>query len=83
MQTNEPINTIPIQQFIQIVKTAEGSNQKEIRIPLTQAKALAYALGTVMANHQGRLEKLIIDNKSAPDEEEVVTVTMDGGSDWK
>ena len=61
MQTNEPINTIPIQQFIQVVKTAEGSNQKEIRIPLTQAKALAYALGTVMANHQGRLEKLIID----------------------
>jgi len=82
MQTNEPINTIPIQQFIQIVKTAEGSNQKEIRIPLTQAKALAYALGTVMANHQGRLEKLIIDNKSNADEE-VVTVTMDGGSDWK
>ena len=82
MQTNEPINTIPIQQFIQIVKTAEASNQKEIRIPLTQAKALAYALGTVMANHQGRLEKLIIDNKSDADEE-VVTVTMDGGSDWK
>jgi len=82
MQTNEPINTIPIQQFIQIVKTAEASNQKEIRIPLTQAKALAYALGTVMANHQGRLEKLIIDNKSNADEE-VVTVTMDGGSDWK
>ena len=82
MQTNEPINTIPIQQFIQIVKTAESSNQKEIRVPLTQAKALAYALGTVMANHQGRLEKLIIDNKSSPDDE-VVTVTMDGGSDWK
>ena len=82
MQTNEPINTIPIQQFIQVVKTAEGSNQKEIRIPLTQAKALAYALGTVMANHQGRLEKLIIDNKSSADNE-TVTVTMDGGSDWK
>ena len=82
MQTNEPINTIPIQQLIQIIKTAEGSNQKEIRIPMTQAKALAYALGIVMANHQGRLEKLIIDNKSSPDDE-VVTVTMDGGSDWK
>jgi|TARA_B100001094_G_C17531674_1_gene484907 hypothetical protein len=82
MQTNEPINTIPIQQFIQVVKTAEGSNQKEIRIPLTQAKALAYALGTVMANHQGRLEKLIIDNKSSADNE-TVTVTMDGGGDWK
>lgn len=82
MQTNEPINTIPIQQFIQVVKTAESSNQKEIKIPLTQAKALAYALGIVMANHQGRLEKLIVDNKSN-ESDEVVTVTMDGGSDWK
>jgi len=82
MQTNEPINTIPIQQFIQIVKTAESSNQKEIRFPIAQAKALAYSLGIVMANHQGRLEKLIVDNKSN-NEDEVVTVTMDGGSDWK
>tara|TARA_B100001057_G_scaffold390869_1_gene398954 strand:+ start:714 stop:962 length:249 start_codon:yes stop_codon:yes gene_type:complete len=82
MQTNEPINTIPIQQFIQIVKTAEGSNQKEIKLPMTQAKALVYALGTVMANHQGRLEKLIVDNKSSSDDE-VVTVSMDGGSNWK
>ena len=82
MQTNEPINTIPIQQFIQVVKTAESSNQKESKIPLTQAKALAYALGIVMANHQGRLEKLIVDNKSN-ESDEVVTVTMDGGSDWK
>ena len=82
MQTNEPINTIPIQQLIQIIKTAEGSNQKEIRIPMTQAKALAYALGIVMANHQGRLEKLIIDNKSSADNE-TVTVTMNGGGDWK
>ena len=82
MQTNEPINTIPIQQLIQIIKTAEGSNQKEIRIPMTQAKALAYALGIVMANHQGRLEKLVVDNKPAPDDD-VVTVSMDGGSNWK
>ena len=82
MQTNEPINTIPIQQFIQVVKTAETTNQKEIRIPRAQAKALVYALGTVMANHQGRLEKLIIDNKSSADNE-TVTVTMDGGGDWK
>ena len=56
MQTNDPINTIPLQQFMQVVKTADASNQKEIKIPITQAKALAFALGTVMANHQGRLE---------------------------
>ena len=57
-------------------------NQKEIRIPLAQAKSLAYALGIVMVNTQGRLEKLIVDNKST-ESDEVVTVTMDGGSDWK
>ena len=33
MQTNDPINTIPIQQFIQQVKTADAGNQKEIKIP--------------------------------------------------
>jgi|TARA_R110000803_G_scaffold88784_2_gene155764 hypothetical protein len=82
MQTNDPINTIPLQQFMQVVKTADASNQKEIKIPITQAKALAFALGTVMANHQGRLEKLIIDNKSSSDDE-VVTVQLDGGNSWK
>jgi hypothetical protein len=81
MQTNEPINTAPIQQFVQIVKSAEQTNQKEIRIPLVQAKNLVYTLTTVLANQQGRLEKLIVDNRSGGDE--VVTVTMDGGSGWK
>jgi len=81
MQTNEPINTAPIQQFVQIVKSAEQTNQKEIRIPLVQAKNLVYTLTTVLANQQGRLEKLIVDNRSGSDE--VVTVTMDGGSGWK
>ena len=40
-----------------------------------------YSMNTVIANTQGRLEQLIIDNKSSGDE--VVTVTMDGGSGWK
>ena len=42
---------------------------------------LMYSMNTVIANTQGRLEQLIIDNKSSGDE--VVTVTMDGGSGWK
>lgn len=80
MQTNDPINTIPIQQFIQQVKTADAGNQKEIKIALAQAKALVFSLSTVMANQTGRLEKLIIDNKST---DEAVTISMDGGSGWK
>ena len=81
MQTKDPINTIPIQQFIQQVKTADASNQKEIRIPTSQAKSLVFALSTVMANQAGRLEQLIIDNKSSGDV--TVTINMDGGSCWK
>mgnify|MGYP003305669138 FL=1 len=81
MQTKDPINTIPIQQFIQQVKTAAAGNHKEIRIPTSQAKALVFALSTVMANQTGRLEQLIIDNKGSGDE--TVTINMDGGSSWK
>lgn len=81
MQTNEPINTIPIQAFLTQVKNADASKARELRIPIEQAKQLALTLGIVMANQQGRLEKLIIDNKSSDDE--VVTVNMDGGSGWK
>ena len=69
------------------VANVDGSNSADLYMDYydssaTQAKALAYALGIVMANHQGRLEKLIVDNKSN-ESDEVVTVTMDGGSDWK
>lgn len=81
MQTNDPINTAPIQQFVQIVKSAEQGNQKEIRIPLAQAKNLMYTLTTVLANQNGRLEQLVRENSNSG--EEVVTVTMDGGSGWK
>ena len=81
MQTNEPINTAPITQLIAMIKSAGTGNQKEVRIPLAQAKNLHYALTTLLANTQGRLEKLIVDNKSTG--EEVVTVSMDGGSGWK
>ncbi len=79
MQTNEPINTIPIQAFIQQVKSADASNQREIKLPMTQAKQLAFALGIVMSNQEGRLEKLVKESKGASDE--VIQVQL-GGSNW-
>ena len=81
MQTKEAINIIPIQKFIQQVKVADAGNHKEIKMSIQEAKNLMYSMNTVVANTQGRLEQLIIDNKSSGDE--VVTVTMDGGSGWK
>jgi hypothetical protein len=81
MQINEPLNTAPIQQFIQQVKSAENSRQKEIRVDISAAKNLAFTLGIVMSRMHGDLEKLVLDAKKA-DENAVVEVQLDGGTGW-
>ena len=76
MQTNEPINTSSLQQFIQQVKSADLSNQKEVRIPIQQAKQLTYALATILARLTGDYEALM-SRKST--EQDTVEVKVDGG----
>jgi len=78
---NEPLNTIPIQQFLQQVKSAENSRVKEIRMDMQQAKNLAFTLGIVMSRLTGDLEKLFLENKSNTDDE-IIQVKMDGGNSW-
>lgn len=76
---NEPLNTIPLQQFIQQVKSADNSRAKELKIPLEQAKNLAYTLGIVMSRLNGDLEKILLnENKN----EEILEIRMDGGSSF-
>lgn len=81
MQTNEPINTVPVQMFINQVKAAENSKQKEIRMDMNTAKNLAFTLGIVMARLQGDLEKFVKENASTGSNE-TVDITMDGGTNW-
>lgn len=76
----EPINTAPIQQFINQVKGADASQQKEIKLDIVSARKLALTLGEVMARLQGDLEKFVKEN--APKGEETVTINMDGGKAW-
>ena len=76
MQTNEPINTSSLQQFIQQVKGDDMSNQKEVRIPIQQAKQLTYALATILARLTGDYEALM-SRKST--EQDTVEVKVDGG----
>jgi hypothetical protein len=78
---NEPLNTMPIQQFLSQVKSADASRQKEIRLDIQSAKRLAFTLGEVMTRLNGDLEKLLASQSSSQDE--VIQVTMDGGGDWK
>ena len=45
----DPINTIPIQQFIQQVKAADLTQQREIKMDIKTAKLLAFCLAEVNA----------------------------------
>ncbi len=71
------INTIPIQQFIQQVKAADLSQQREIKMDIKTAKALAYSLAEVNAKilqDYDILLKKLESNTGAS-----VSVSMDGG----
>lgn len=72
-----PINTVPIQQFIQQVKAAELGNQREIRLDLKTAKNLAFCLGEVNARLLEKYDKLLSDLKASTGGE--ISVNMDGG----
>ena len=76
---NEPLNTIPIQQFLKQVKSADASNSKEVKLDIVAAKNLAFTLGIVMTRLSEDLEKLIVKNDT---QEETIEVQLDGGNKW-
>jgi hypothetical protein len=77
----EPLNTIPIQQFLQTVKSADNSRSKEVKLDINQAKNLAYTLGIVMSRLEGDLEKLVAESKNSNDE--VIEVQIGADTNWK
>ena len=77
MQT-DPLNTAPIQQFIQAVKNADNARSKELRIDIQTAKNLAYTLGMLSSRLHGDLEKYVQEYARKADEE-VIQVQLDGG----
>ena len=72
-----PINTVPIQQFIQQVKAADLTQQREIKLDIKTAKALAYCLGEVSAKLLEDYDILLKRLESSTGV--AVTVQMDGG----
>ena len=72
-----PINTTPIQQFIQQVKAADLTQQREIKLDIKTAKALAYCLGEVSAKLLEDYDVLFKRLESSSGG--AVTVQMDGG----
>lgn len=77
---NEPLNTSPIQQYIQQVKNADLSKAREVKLDIVQAKNLAYTLGIVMARLEGDLERFVKNNSGNTGP---IEISLDGGSNWK
>jgi CRISPR/Cas system CSM-associated protein Csm2 small subunit len=77
--STDPINTMPIQQLIQMVKVAEQSRAKEVRLDITQAKTLAFTLGEVMARLHGDLEKILDEKIDKLNQDQTIEINMDSG----
>jgi hypothetical protein len=74
---SNPINTIPIQQFIQQVKAADLSQQREIKMDIKTAKMLAYCINEInsrlLENYDVLFQKLMQSTGQS------VAIQMDGG----
>lgn len=79
---SEPINTIPLQQFMQQVKSADASNSKEVKLDIQNAKRIAFTLGEVLARLNGDLEDLLI-RSSSKNEDNIIVQLGSTESDWK
>lgn len=73
-----PINTTPIQQFIQQVKAAELSNQREIKLDIKSAKNLVFCLGEVSARLVEDYDRLLTELRQASGNGDI-SISMDGG----
>lgn len=74
----KPINTVPLQQFIQQVKAAELANQKELRIDIKSAKLLALAIAEISAKLIEDMDELMSRLQQTNNGD--ITIRMDGGN---
>ena len=73
-----PINLSPITQFAQLVRSAELSQSKEVKIPIQQARLMNLALIELMDQLHQDYETMYNALKRGVNEEPV-SVSMDGG----
>jgi len=72
------INLTPITNLIQVIRSAELTQQKEVRIPIQAARLLSLALAEIQDKLLQDYETLFNQLKTSQDTE-VINVTMDGG----
>ena len=72
------INTTPITQFIQQVKSAELTNARQVSLDIQKARLLALALTEVLEKSNRDWETLYNEIKKSSGTD-VITVEFDGG----
>jgi hypothetical protein len=70
------ISIAVLEDFIKKVRFATKSNQKQLNIPITEADNLSHHLYLILLRLLDKQQ--ILDARSA-NEEQVITVSMDGG----
>lgn len=69
------LNTIPIEEFLDRVRVAIKTNQKNVNLTLKEATDLQNSLSVVMTRLTGELDKLAQTKDSG-----TVKINMDGGT---
>lgn len=72
------INLTPVTQFIQQIRSAEQTQQREIKMSIQQARLLCLVLAEMQDKLLQDYETMFNELKKTLDSE-VITVTMDGG----
>jgi hypothetical protein len=72
------INTTPITQLLQLIKAAEISQSKEIKMSIQQARLLNIALTEILIKMNQDYESMYNALKESVNPE-VITVQLDGG----
>jgi hypothetical protein len=73
----KPLNTLPIEMFLEKARIASKSGQKNLNLDIKDVVALSDSLATVMTRLSGKLDEVIATGSS---QEAVITVEMDGGN---
>jgi hypothetical protein len=72
------INLTPLTQFTQLLRSAELSQQKEVKIPIVQARLLSLALSEIQDKLLQDYESMFNALKGHVQQEEV-EIQLDGG----
>lgn len=72
----KPLNTLPIEDFLNKARIAAKSNQKQVILDIKEVQSLADSLAVVMTRLTGELDQII---SSGSGDSDAIQIKMDGG----